>query len=190
MREYIPIILAAALIMGMAGTLLAKSARKKSSYPLLYFSGFLAVLTLVGVISSAVLIVLPSKVEEEKTIPAVIYESKTGELMKTSLTFDGEWTYSNLAKRNKSYSGKIIIDCFDYSDSECEVEFSYFDEENTVQSGIYKYVDSGECLIFTDAKGTWFYIDTVSTGFVIMAPAETAGDAKEISSLVNIETTE
>ena len=190
MREYIPIILAAALIMGMAGTLIAKSARKKSSYPLLFLSGALAVLTLVGVICSAVFIVLPSKIEAKETMPAIIYDSKTGELMKTSLTLDGEWTYSNLAKRNKSYSGKIIIDCFDYTDSRCEVEFSYFDDENTVLSGIYKYVDSGECLLFTDDKGTWFYIDTVSTGFVIMAPAETAGDAKEISSLVNVKTEE
>ena len=190
MREYIPIILAAALVMGMAGTLLAKTARKKSSYPLLYLSAALAVLTLFGVVFSAALIVLPSKVAAEETMPAVIYDSKTGELMKTSITLEGEWTYGNLAKRNKSYSGKIIIDCFDYTDSDCEIELSYFDDEDTVLSGIYKYVDSGECLLFTDEKGTWFYIDTVSTGFVIMAPAETAGEAKEISSFVNGKTEE
>ena len=56
MREYIPIILAAALLCGMGGTLIAKSARKKSSYPLLILSGVLAVLTFIGVVASAIII--------------------------------------------------------------------------------------------------------------------------------------
>ena len=56
MREFVPIILAAALFCGMCGTLIAKRARKKSSYPLLIFSGVLAVLTFVGVIASAIII--------------------------------------------------------------------------------------------------------------------------------------
>ena len=56
MREYVPIILAVALVCGMCGTLIAKSARKKSSYPLLILSGVLAVLTFVGIIASAIVI--------------------------------------------------------------------------------------------------------------------------------------
>ena len=56
MREYIPIILAVALVCGMCGTLIAKAARKKSSYPLLILSGVLAVLTFVGIIAAAIVI--------------------------------------------------------------------------------------------------------------------------------------
>ena len=56
MREYIPIILAVALACGMCGTLIAKAARKKSSYPLLILSGVLAVLTFVGIIASAIIL--------------------------------------------------------------------------------------------------------------------------------------
>lgn len=56
MKEFVPIILVVSFICGLGGTLIAKSARKKSSYPLLIFSGILAVLTLVGVIASAVII--------------------------------------------------------------------------------------------------------------------------------------
>ncbi len=56
MREYVPIILAAALICGCVGTLIAKQARKKSSYPLLALSGIFAVLTVAGIVASAILI--------------------------------------------------------------------------------------------------------------------------------------
>lgn len=50
------IIMAAALVCGFAGTLIAKQARKKSSYPLLIFSGILAVLTFAGLISAAIFV--------------------------------------------------------------------------------------------------------------------------------------
>ena len=190
MREYVPIILIAALTMGMAGTLLAKSARKKSSYPLLVTSSIMAILTFAGVIFSVVALFLPVKIAVENTMPAVIYDSNTGDLMKTSVTLEGEWTYGNISKRNKSYSGKIIIDCFDYTKSDCEIEFFYFDEEKTVLNGIYNYSGSEEFLVFTDKKGTWLYIDDVSNGFVVIAPAETAGEAKEISSFVTGKITE
>ena len=50
------ILMAAGLIFGMVGTLIAKKARKKSSYPLLYVSGALAVLTLVCLIAAAVFV--------------------------------------------------------------------------------------------------------------------------------------
>lgn len=56
MREYVPVILAAALICGCVGTLVAKQARKKSSYPLLIISGILAALTFICLIAAAVLI--------------------------------------------------------------------------------------------------------------------------------------
>lgn len=56
MKEYVPLILAAALVCGFLGTVIAKKARKKSSYPLLYTSAALAVLTFVGVIASAIII--------------------------------------------------------------------------------------------------------------------------------------
>ena len=190
MREYVPIILVAALIFGMAGTLIAKMARKKSSYPLLITSSVMAILTFAGIVFSVAALFFPAKISVENTMPAVIYDSKTGDLMSTSLTFEGEWTYSNIFKRNKSYSGKIIIDGFDYTETDAEVELSYYDEENTVLSGIYSYSDVKEYLLFTDKKGTWFYIDNVSDGFVIMAPAETAGEAKEISSYITEKTDE
>ena len=50
------ILMAAGLVFGMAGTLIAKKARKKSSYPLLYVSGALAVLTFVCLIAAAVFV--------------------------------------------------------------------------------------------------------------------------------------
>ena len=50
------ILMVAGLIFGMAGTLIAKKARKKSSYPLLYVSGAFAVLTLVCLIAAAVFV--------------------------------------------------------------------------------------------------------------------------------------
>jgi hypothetical protein len=50
------ILMAAGLIFGMAGTLIAKKARKKSSYPLLYTSGVLAVLTLASLIAAAIFV--------------------------------------------------------------------------------------------------------------------------------------
>ncbi|MBR5310391.1 MAG: hypothetical protein IKU42_04635 [Oscillospiraceae bacterium] len=56
MKEFIPIILIAALFCGLGGTLIAKSARKKSSYPLLIISGILAVLTFIGLIAAAIII--------------------------------------------------------------------------------------------------------------------------------------
>ncbi len=50
------IIMAAAFICGAVGTAVAKQARKKSSYPLLYLSGALAVLTLIGLIAAIIFI--------------------------------------------------------------------------------------------------------------------------------------
>lgn len=50
------IIMVAALVCGMAGTLIAKQARKKSSYALLVISGILAVLTFAGLIAAAIFI--------------------------------------------------------------------------------------------------------------------------------------
>lgn len=183
MREYVPIILVAALIFGVAGTFLAKNARKKSSYPLLYTSAAFAFLTFAGIVFSVIALFFPAKIAVDSTMPAVIYDEKTKEVMRTDLVLDGEWTYSNIFKRNKSYSGKIIIDCFDYTKSDCEIELSYFDKESEVLKGTYAYSDSCEFLLFTDEKGTWFYVDT-SEGFVVMAPAETAGEAKEISNFI------
>ena len=50
------IFMSAGLIFGIAGTLVAKQARKKSSYPLLYTSGALAVLTLASLIAVAIFV--------------------------------------------------------------------------------------------------------------------------------------
>lgn len=50
------IIMAAALICGFAGTLIAKAARKKSSYPLLIISGILAILTFIGLVAAAIFV--------------------------------------------------------------------------------------------------------------------------------------
>lgn len=55
--EYVKIIvMVLTFIFGIAGTLIAKKARKKSSYPLLLISGFMAVLTLIGLITAIILI--------------------------------------------------------------------------------------------------------------------------------------
>ena len=56
MKEFVPVILVAALLCGMLGTLVAKQARKKSSYPLLITSGVLAVLTFAGFVAAVILI--------------------------------------------------------------------------------------------------------------------------------------
>ncbi len=50
------LIMAAALICGLAGTVVAKQARKKSSYPLLIISGILAVLTFIGLVAAAIFV--------------------------------------------------------------------------------------------------------------------------------------
>jgi high-affinity Fe2+/Pb2+ permease len=50
------IFMALGLVFGISGTLIAKKARKKSSYPLLYTSGALAVLTLAAFIAAAIFV--------------------------------------------------------------------------------------------------------------------------------------
>ena len=50
------IFMALGLVFGISGTLIAKKARKKSSYPLLYTSGVLAVLTLAAFITAAIFV--------------------------------------------------------------------------------------------------------------------------------------
>ena len=50
------IFMALGLVFGIAGTLVAKKARKKSSYPLLYTSGVLAVLTLASLITAIIFV--------------------------------------------------------------------------------------------------------------------------------------
>ncbi len=50
------IIMILTFLCGAAGTLIAKQARKKSSYPLLYLSGALAVLTLIGLIAAVIFV--------------------------------------------------------------------------------------------------------------------------------------
>ena len=50
------IFMALGLVFGISGTLIAKKARKKSSYPLLYTSGVLAVLTLAAFIAAAIFV--------------------------------------------------------------------------------------------------------------------------------------
>jgi hypothetical protein len=50
------ILMVAGIVFGLSGTLVAKEARKKSSYPLLYISGVLAVLTLVSLIAAAIFV--------------------------------------------------------------------------------------------------------------------------------------
>ena len=50
------IFMALGLVFGIAGTLVAKKARKKSSYPLLYTSGALAVLTLASLIAAIIFV--------------------------------------------------------------------------------------------------------------------------------------
>ena len=50
------IFMALGLVFGISGTLIAKKARKKSSYPLLYTSGVLAVLTLAAFIVAAIFV--------------------------------------------------------------------------------------------------------------------------------------
>ena len=50
------ILMIAGIVFGLSGTLVAKKARKKSSYPLLYTSGVLAVLTFVSLIAAAIFV--------------------------------------------------------------------------------------------------------------------------------------
>ena len=50
------IFMALGLVFGIAGTLVAKKARKKSSYPLLYPSGGLADLTLASLITAIIFV--------------------------------------------------------------------------------------------------------------------------------------
>ena len=50
------ILMLAGLVFGITGTLVAKKARKKSSYPLLYTSGVLAVLTLASLITAIIFV--------------------------------------------------------------------------------------------------------------------------------------
>ncbi|MBQ5667364.1 MAG: hypothetical protein IIV40_04230 [Oscillospiraceae bacterium] len=50
------IFMALGLVFGIAGTLVAKKARKKSSYPLLYTSGVLAVITLASLITAIIFV--------------------------------------------------------------------------------------------------------------------------------------
>ena len=50
------IFMALGLVFGISGTLIAKKARKKSSYPLLYTSGVLAVLTLAAFITAVIFV--------------------------------------------------------------------------------------------------------------------------------------
>lgn len=50
------ILMVAAFICGFAGMALARSAKKKSSYPLLIASGIFAVLTLAGLVGAIVFI--------------------------------------------------------------------------------------------------------------------------------------
>ena len=50
------IFMALGLVFGIAGTLVAKKARKKSSYPLLYTSGVLAVRTLASLIAAIIFV--------------------------------------------------------------------------------------------------------------------------------------
>ena len=50
------IFMALGLVFGIAGTLVAKKARKKSSYPLLYTSGVLAVFTLASLITAIIFV--------------------------------------------------------------------------------------------------------------------------------------
>ena len=50
------ILMIAGIVFGLSGTLVAKEARKKSSYPLLYTSGVLAVLTLASLISAIIFV--------------------------------------------------------------------------------------------------------------------------------------
>lgn len=50
------IFMALGLVFGIAGTFVAKKARKKSSYPLLYTSGVLAVLTLASLITAIIFV--------------------------------------------------------------------------------------------------------------------------------------
>ena len=50
------ILMIAGIVFGLSGTLVAKKARKKSSYPLLYTSGVLAVLTLASLIAAIIFV--------------------------------------------------------------------------------------------------------------------------------------
>ncbi len=50
------ILMVLGIAFGITGTLIAKQARKKSSYPLLYTSGVLAVLTLVSLIAAIIFV--------------------------------------------------------------------------------------------------------------------------------------
>ena len=50
------ILMVLGIAFGITGTLIAKQARKKSSYPMLYTSGVLAVLTLVSLITAIIFV--------------------------------------------------------------------------------------------------------------------------------------
>ena len=50
------ILMVLGIAFGIIGTLIAKQARKKSSYPLLYTSGVLAVLTLASLIAAIIFV--------------------------------------------------------------------------------------------------------------------------------------
>ncbi|MBR2639650.1 MAG: hypothetical protein IKL18_09240 [Oscillospiraceae bacterium] len=50
------IFMVAGLVFGIIGTIVAKRARKKSSYPMLYTSGVLAVLTLASLITAIIFV--------------------------------------------------------------------------------------------------------------------------------------
>ncbi len=56
MKETEIIILVASFICGAFGSLLAKQAKKKSSYTLLYISTALAVLTFIGIVAAVIFV--------------------------------------------------------------------------------------------------------------------------------------
>ncbi len=195
MREYVPIILGAALICGFLGTLIAKAARKKSSYFLLYTSGALALATFIGVIASAAFLFLPEKQKADFTVPAIVFVEETGEEENTAVTFNGEWTYGNIAKRQKKFCGSIEIDSLDFTKAEdmweLELEFARTDDEgeiDTISSGFF-YNSTEERLLgsgtlWTDRSGEKYIISILPAeseeSYLIIAPAETVEEALEL----------
>lgn len=197
MREYVPFILGAALLCGFLGTLIAKNAKRKSSYAMLYVSAALAVITLVGVVASAAFLFLPEKQKADIEVPAIIINDETGESENTVLKFEGEWTYGNLLKKQKSYVGEISIEALDFTNDddlwELELQFEPTDDEGkikTIMSAFFynstekKGIASG--VLWANRAGEKYVMTVVpqgeESGYTVIAPAESIGEALELKA--------
>lgn len=152
----------------------------------------------VCLIIAIICLFIPIKAKESITLPAMIICDGNSQVESTNLTIDGTWTRSIATSPRQSFVGEIQVEMLDYTHKEdgWDLNFQVTGEAsiNYLSGGFFYNSNSdlpGYGRLYTDKDHCYYVLVTnqfnnQSDDYIVIAPAETEGEAKRICNAMGL----